>query len=158
MYPELDLTINDFNITHSFPGRLRDEFHMQYMSVEPISGSVVEKRDRVQFNTRVSQYNKELYSLLDDDVPVTQYAYYYYNSWHSTYAGMTADMAELYWQEDVILGTFDLSDKLKEAFLNRIDQADAFRTSGAFSAMFVVAIGFVATSVILHKTKPKTEI
>ena len=158
MYPELGLTINDFNITHSFPGRLRDEFHMQYMSVEPISGSVVEKRDRVQFNTRVSQYNKELYSLLNDSVPTTQHAFYYYNTWHSTYAGMTADMAELYWQEDVILGTFVLSDKLKEDFLNRIDQADAFRTSGAFSAMFVVALGFVATSVILQRTKPKTEI
>ncbi len=158
MYPELDLTINDFNLTHSFPGRLRDEFHMQYMSVEPISGSVVEKRDRVQFNTRVSQYDEEIYSLLADTVPITQLAFYYYNTWHSTYAGMTADMAELYWQEDVILGTFTLSDKLKEDFLNKIDLADAFRTSGAFSAMFVIALGFVATSVVLHKTKMKPKI
>lgn len=159
----------DFAITHSFPGTLRDEFHMQFMLVEPKTGSVIERRDRVQYNTEAIDY-KEVYAFLnkttfeyDWEVPTgSQYNLlpvgHIYKTWHVTYPALPGDMATLFWQEDIYKATNVFYHELKDSFLDRIDNADALRTLGAFGSMFLISTGFVIASVVLNFLKKKEEI
>jgi hypothetical protein len=158
----------DFIITHSFPGTLRDEFHMQFMLVEPKTGSIIERRDRVQYNTQAIDY-KEAYSLLNKttfgyewEVPGANYVYlpvdHIYKTWHVTYPALPGDMATLFWQEDIYRATNNFYEALRESFLDKIDNADALRTLGAFGSMFIISAGFIVASVVLNFMKKRAEI
>ncbi|MHA1668279.1 MAG: LVIVD repeat-containing protein [Candidatus Heimdallarchaeaceae archaeon] len=158
MMYDSDFTPNDFELTHSFPGQPRDPFHMHTMRVEPITGSVVERRDRVQYNTRAQQFI-EVYSFLN----TTKYGsnpndlldIHKYRTWHITNPGLTGNMGTLFWQEDVHVATVNFYNKIMGEFLDKIAGADASRTLGAFASLFILAIGFVITSVVLYRTSPE---
>ena len=162
----LELTPQDLFITHSFPGQYRDPFHMHEMFVEPTTGSVVERRDRIQYNTYAIDYF-EFYSYLDpykfglnDQFfnPRTDLEpFNWYPNWHTTFPGLPGSMATLFWQEDVRRATSVFYVDIKEQFLNQIKGADASRTGGAFGAMFLVSVGFIVTSVVLNRSKRKEE-
>ncbi|MHA2357704.1 MAG: LVIVD repeat-containing protein, partial [Candidatus Heimdallarchaeaceae archaeon] len=155
---DLDWDPTDFIITHSLPGQPRDPFHMHTMMVEPTTGSVVESRERVQYNTQATRY-VEPYSLLNE----TKYGtdinaipeIHYYRTWHITNPGLTGNMGTLFWREDVRIATQKYYDFLQEQFLERIEGADASRTLGAFGSLFLVTLGFAVTSVVLYRTSPK---
>ncbi|MHA1345622.1 MAG: LVIVD repeat-containing protein [Candidatus Heimdallarchaeaceae archaeon] len=164
-----DFAATDFVITHSFPGTLRDEFHMQFMLVEPNTGAVIERKDRVQYNTEAISY-KEAYIFLNkttfgyeweeltgsiyNSLPVD----HIYKTWHVTYPALPGDMATLFWQEDVYKATNNFYVELRENFLDKIDSADAMRTLGAFGSMFIISAGFIVTSVVLNIMKKRKEI
>ncbi len=162
----LDLDPDDFFITHSLPGQPRDPFHMHEMFVEPVTGSVVERRDRIQYNSIARKYI-EFYDYLDPfkfglneeffDPEADLEPYQFYKTWHTTFPGLEGGMGTIFWQEDVHHATEVFYDDIKELFLNRIKGADASRTGGAFGAMFLVTVGFVVTSVVLQRTKPKED-
>ena len=159
----------DFDITHSFPGSLRDEFHMQFMLVEPNTGSVIERRDRVQYNTKAIDF-KESYIFLNkttfgyewdtltDSIYKTLPIDHLYKTWHVTYPALPGDMATLFWQEDIYSATNNFYLQLREDFLDKIDSADAERTLGAFGSMFIITVGFVVASVVLNFMKKKEEV
>lgn len=154
----------DFVITHSFPGTLRDEFHMQFMLVEPTTGSIIERKDRIQYNTEATDY-KEVYSFLNK----TTFGYewevltgsiykslpvdHIYRTWHVTYPALPGNMATLFWHEDIYKATNNFYNVLRESFLDKIDNADALRTLGAFGSMFIISAGFIVTSVVLNFMK-----
>ncbi|MHA1593093.1 MAG: hypothetical protein ACTSUP_11585 [Candidatus Heimdallarchaeaceae archaeon] len=163
-----DFAATDFSITHSFPGTLRDEFHMQFMLVEPSTGSIIERRDRVQYNTEAIDY-KEAYSFLNkttfgyewevltgsiyNSLPVD----HIYKTWHVTYPALPGDMATLFWHEDIYKATNNFYVELRENFLDKIDNADALRTLGAFGSMFIISAGFIVASVVLNFMKKRAE-
>ncbi|MHA1778383.1 MAG: LVIVD repeat-containing protein, partial [Candidatus Heimdallarchaeaceae archaeon] len=142
----------DFLITHSFPGEVRDAaIHVQQMWVEPITGTVVGLRDRVQYNTLAISY-LEHYSLLNESLFTPQeLMYHQYQTWHQTYPGLTGDMARLFWQEDEIEITEYKAESIKTTYLHRISTADASRTTGAFSALAITTAGFVLSSLVMAK-------
>ncbi|MCE7743173.1 MAG: hypothetical protein GOP50_12050 [Candidatus Heimdallarchaeota archaeon] len=162
-----DFNVDDFFITLSFPGQPRDQFHMHEMFVEPVTGSVVERRDRVQYNTFATDYlefydyldpfkfglNEEFFNPKTDLEP-----FHFYPTWHTTFPGLTGKMGTLFWQEDVHKATEIFYEDIKEEFLNQIKAADASRTGGAFGAMFLITVGFVIASVVLQRTKPKEDL
>ncbi|MHA1224699.1 MAG: hypothetical protein ACTSP3_15860 [Candidatus Heimdallarchaeaceae archaeon] len=110
------ITPNDFELTHSFPGQPRDPFHMHTMRVEPITGSVVERRDRVQYNTRAQQFI-EVYSFLNTTKygsnPNNLLDIHKYRTWHITNPGLTGNMGTLFWQEDVHTATVNFYNKIR---------------------------------------------
>ncbi|MHA1198592.1 MAG: hypothetical protein ACTSQF_04495 [Candidatus Heimdallarchaeaceae archaeon] len=162
-----DFEIDELFITLSFPGQPRDPFHMHEMFVEPVTGTVVERRDRVQYNTIAIDY-LEFYDYLDPlkfgldtewfDPKTDLESFHFYPTWHTTFPGMNGNMGTLFWQEDVHRATEIFYEDIKEEFLNQISAADALRTSGAFGMMFLVTVGFVITSVVLQRTKPKEDL
>ncbi|MCG3217070.1 MAG: hypothetical protein KAS63_10115 [Candidatus Heimdallarchaeota archaeon] len=148
----------ELDITHSLPGRISDAIHMHNMFVEPITGSIIERADRVQYNTRAKAF-VESFSLLNpakygEDAGDIQ-EIHHYNTWHTTNPGLTGNMGALYWHEHLYFATEKFYDFLSEEFLDKIDKADSSRTIGAFGSMFLVTIGFVVTSITLNRTKPK---
>ena len=163
-----DFAATDFAITHSFPGTLRDEFHMQFMLVEPTTGSIIERKDRVQYNTEAVDY-KEAYTFLNkttfgyewevltgsiyNSLPVD----HIYKTWHVTYPALPGDMATLFWHEDIYRATNNFYVELRENFLDKIDRADALRTLGAFGSMFIISAGFIVASVVLNFMKKRAE-
>ncbi|MCE7746903.1 MAG: hypothetical protein GPJ51_00785 [Candidatus Heimdallarchaeota archaeon] len=159
---DIDLEPKDLFLTFSLPGQVgRDPFHMQTMMVEPVTGSVVGRTDRIQYNTFATNFI-EAFSLLNSskyDDPVQSLPIIHrYPTWHTTFPALPGGMATILWQEDVHFATEIFYDAIKEQFLDRIKGADASRTIGAFGSMFLVATGFVITSVVLNKFKPKEEI
>ncbi len=159
---DLDLTLQDVFITYSLPGQVgRDPFHMQYMMVEPITGVVVDRRDRIQYNTIVANFieafeflNRTKYTGPIQSLP----GIHKYPTWHQTFPAVPGGMSTMFWQEDIHLGTGVLYVDMNTDFLDVIEGADTSRTIGAFGSMFLVTIGFVITSVVLHRTKQKTEV
>ena len=153
-----DFLPQDLILTNSFPGQPRDPFHMHTMMVEPVTGSIVERRDRLQYNTEARDFI-EGFSLLNvtkyGDDPDDLSIIHRYPTWHTTFPALPGDMATLFWKEDVHIATELFYDTIREDFLDRIKGADASRTGGAFAAMFLVTFGFVITSYVLQKTKPK---
>lgn len=165
---DLDLKPSEFKLTHSLPGFSRDPFHMQNMRAEPITGSVIEREDRVQYCTGVQGFS-EAYAFLNETI----YGYYdvvnerwiidpdelsegdRYRTWHTTNPGLAGNMGTNFWGEDVHKASSAFYDYLLETFLNEINNADANRTIGAFAALFLVTIGFVIASVVLYRTGPK---
>ena len=161
----LNFNPQDLYITLSLPGQPRDPFHMHEMFVEPVTGSVFERRDRIQYNTIAIDFI-EYYSFLDPYKfglnepyfdPSDLEPFNLYTTWHTTFPGLTGDMGTLFWQENVRTATRVFYNDIKDQFLNRIRAADAARTGGAFGAMFLVTAGFVAASVVLQRTKPRED-
>ncbi len=158
----LDLDPKDLFLTFSLPGQVgRDPFHQQTMMVEPITGSVVKREDRIQYNTLATNY-LEAFSLLNSskytDSVQSLPAIHRYPTWHQTFPALPGSMATIFWQEDVHFATLLFYEYIKEQFLDVIKGADASRTIGAFSSMFLVTMGFIVTSVVLHRFKPKETI
>ena len=159
---DINLSPQDIFMTYSLPGQVgRDPFHNQEMLVEPTTGSVVNRKDRVQYNTYVTNFI-EAYSFLNRSKytgPIsTLSAIHKYPTWHQTSPAVPGSMATIFWQEDVHVATNIFYDDISIDFLDIIDGADTSRTIGAFGSLFLVTIGFVVTSVVLHKTKPKIDI
>lgn len=145
----------DVFITHSFPGEVRDAaIHLQEMWVEPITGTVAALRDRVQYNTLAVHFIEQ-YSLLNESVVDIKDQRYRYQTWHQTNPGQTGNMGKLFWQEDVIEITENKADMVKQVFLHRIANADASRTTGAFSALALTTVGFVGSSLFMAKFADK---
>jgi len=163
----LDLDQSDLILTLSFPGQSRDPFHMHTMFVEPVTGTIVERRDRVQYNSIATDYF-EYYEYLDpDEFDLDSQFFdpqndlepiYWYPNWHRTFPGLPGNMGTLFWQEDVRRASEVYYEDIKEQFLDQIKSADAMRTGGAFGAMFLLTVGFAVTSVVLQRTKPKEEL
>ena len=165
---DLDLNPTDFKLTHSLPGFSRDPFHMQNMRVEPVTGSVILREDRVQFCSGVQGFS-EAYAYLNASVfgtydivneewvidPDDLSGSDKYSTWHTANPGLTGNMGTLFWGEDVFRATDQYFEYLSEAFLDDINNADANRTIGAFASLFLVTIGFVIASVVLYRTGPK---
>ena len=158
----MNLKPRDMFLTFSLPGQVgRDPFHMQSMMVEPVTGSVVERTDRIQYNTFATTF-LEAFSLLNrskytdsvQNLPVI----HRYPTWHQTFTALPGSMATIFWQENIHFATKIFYDAIKEQFLDRIKGADASRTIGAFGSMFIVTTGFIITSVVLHRFKPKEAI
>jgi len=159
---DINLKPSDLFLTFSLPGQVgRDPFHMQSMMVEPITGSVIERTDRIQYNTYITNF-LEAFSLLNSSKysgPVQNLPLIHrYPTWHQTFPALPGSMATLFWQEDVHLATKIFYDSIKGQFLDIIKGADASRTIGAFGSMFLVTIGFITTSVVLNRFKPKETI
>lgn len=159
---DLDLEPRDLFLTFSLPGQVgRDPFHMQTMMVEPVTGSVVDRKDRIQYNTYATHFI-EAFSLLNSSKytdPVQNLpAIHLYPTWHQTFPALAGSMATLLWQEDIHFATEIFYNAIKEQFLDRIKGADASRTIGAFGSMFLVTAGFIVTSVVLNRFKPKETI
>ena len=154
---DLGISPTDLDMGHSLPGRLSDSIHEQNMLAEPITGSIVYKADRVQYDTRVIQFI-EAYSLLNTTkygTNVNQLTDHLYNTWHTTNPVLAGDFGNIFWQENIYHATDNFYDYMTENFLDRIDRADTSRTIGAFGSMFIIVVGLIITSVVLHKTKPK---
>jgi hypothetical protein len=138
------------------------------MRAEPVTGSVILREDRVQYCTGVQGFS-EAYSFLNASV----FGFYdvvneewvidpddlaesdRYGTWHTSNPGLTGNMGTIFWGEDVHRATDLYYEYLSENFLDDINNADANRTIGAFASLFLVTIGFVITSVVLHRTGPK---
>jgi len=156
---DLGILATDLDMGHSLPGRLSDSIHEQNMLAEPITGSVVYRADRVQYDTKVQQFI-EAYSLLNTTkygTNVNQLTAHLYNTWHTTNPVLAGGFGNIFWQEDVHHATDNFYNFLTTNYLDRIDSADTSRTIGAFGSMFIISVGIVVTSVVLHRTKPKTK-
>lgn len=164
-------------MTHSLPGNPQHEAHEQLMTVEPTTGMVVRRNDRIQYNTfatffieyyqylnetSLNEYVDELIASNPNLLPGDKStllaqlkAEYLYQTWHTSNPAHTGSMGTLFWKEEIYEATDNWGDQAKEQFLNRIDTADSYRTYGAFIAMILLTTGFIVTSVVLDKTKPK---
>ena len=159
---DINLKPSDLFLTFSLPGQVgRDPFHMQSMMVEPITGSVVERTDRIQYNIYITNF-LEAFSLLNSSKysgPIQNLPLIHrYPTWHQTFPALPGNMATIFWQEDVHIATKIFYDSIKGQFLEIIKGADASRTIGAFGSMFLVTIGFITTSVVLNRFKTKETI
>ncbi len=165
-------------ITHSLPGSPQHEAHEQQMTVEPTTGMVVTRKDRMQYNThstffiehyqylnetRLEEYvdeliadNPNLGSGDKSNLIANLKESFLYRTWHTSNPGLTGSMGTLFWKEEVYEATEKWGDDTKEQFINRINTADSYRTYGAFIAMALLTAGFIVTSVVLDKTKPKS--
>ncbi|MHA1303277.1 MAG: LVIVD repeat-containing protein, partial [Candidatus Heimdallarchaeaceae archaeon] len=141
---------SDIYMTHTFPGSIRDEFHFQILHTEPTTGTIIERRDRVQYNTYAGQYI-EFYPYLNDSVVEdVEDSLYQYRTWHQTYPKLTADMANLFWQEDITKATKKLSEYINNEFLGVLRTADSYRTGGAFGALFILTMGLIVASMTIN--------
>ncbi len=154
----MGLKPSDFHITNSLPGRTTDPQHIIEMLVEEQTGIVVDRMDRVQYNSRAKQHI-EMFSLLNPskygDNPMYVDVIHRYPTWHQANPGFAGDMSNLFWQIDRTVATEVLYVDIKDDFLDQIDKVDTARTIGAFSSLFIVTIGFVITSVVLYRTYPE---
>ncbi|MHA1115367.1 MAG: LVIVD repeat-containing protein [Candidatus Heimdallarchaeaceae archaeon] len=149
---------DDIYITHTFPGSIRDEFHFQQIFTDPTTGTILERRDRVQYNTYAGQYI-EYYPFLDEDVVEdTEDIQYKYRTWHQTYPKLTADMANLFWLEDILYSTDNLAKQIEDEFLSIIGRADSYRTGGAFAALFILTLGIIVSSLTINPEPVKQQL
>ncbi|MFW9853128.1 MAG: hypothetical protein ACFFDS_09300, partial [Candidatus Thorarchaeota archaeon] len=155
---DMGLKPSDLHITNSLPGRTTDPQHIIEMLVEGQTGTVVDRRDRVDFNSRAEQH-VEMFSLLNPakygSNPNYVDAIHLYPTWHQGNPGFAGDMSSLFWEYERTIATEVYYDDIKEQFLNQIDKVDTSRTIGAFGSLFFVTIGFAVTSVVLYRTSPE---
>ncbi len=149
---------NEIYMTYTFPGSIRDEFHFQIIHTDPATGTISQKIDRVQYNTYASDYIEYYPFLNESAVSNTHSSIYKYRTWHQTYPKLTADMANLFWQEDLIQGTHKLYEYINNEFLGVLRTADSYRTSGAFGALFILTLGLIVSSMVIDITPVKNYI
>ena len=154
----IGLKPSDVHITNSLPGRTTDPQHILEMLVEEDTGIVVDRSDRVDFNSRAEQHI-EMFSLLNPakygSNPMGVDSVHLYPTWHQGNPGFAGDMSSLFWVYDNTIATALYFDDIKAQFLDQIDKVDTSRTIGAFGSLFFVTIGFVITSVVLYRTSPE---
>jgi len=148
---------NDIHMTNSLPGKTVDPQHIIEMLVEKRTGSIVDRRDRVEYDTRAEQFI-EAFSLLNESIygsnPLFMDDIHLYPTWHTTNPGFAGEMAMLFWQYDRTIATGNYYLAIKADFLDKIAGADSSRTIGAFGSLFLISIGFIVTSVVLYRTSP----
>ncbi len=154
----MGLKPSDVHLTNSLPGRTTDPQHKLEMLVEGETGTVVDRKDRLDYNSRAEQH-VEMFSLLNPSKygsnPMHVDKVHQYPTWHQGNPGFAGDMSSLFWQYDRTIATEVYYDDIKGQFLDEIDKVDTSRTIGAFGALFFVTIGFAITSVVLHRTSPE---
>lgn len=154
----IGLKPNSLHMTNSLPGRTTDPEHIIEMLVEEQTGIVVDRRDRVEYNSRAEQFI-EMYSFLNPtkygENPMAVDIIHRYPTWHQSNPGFPGDMSSLFWVYDRTIATALYYEDIKADFLDQIDKVDTSRTLGAFGSLFIITVGFVVTSVVLYRTSPE---